>query len=399
MVPLEDMAYKPVMTRSAKPDEARTVAECRARIAERDGAIGAFVRLAPEAPDMAPAIAVKDIIDTAGLGTEYGSPICRGHVPQEDADCVARLKRAGYAVIGKTVTTEFAHVTPQATRNPRDPRRSPGGSSSGSAAAVAAGMVPLALGTQTGGSVIRPASYCGVFGFKSSIGRTDTAGVHELARSLDTVGWFARGAEDLAALGPVLLCDFKATKIGRPRLAWARTPYDSLATPEALAAVERAGRILGADAISLPADFGALNALHQRIVSTEAARAFARYPESGLSPKLREFVALGRANEPGYAEAQELTSAFRARFDDLMTRYDALILPAATGEAPLGLESTGDASFSLYLSLLGPPCISIPCGQGPAGMPIGVQLVGRRGRDEVPLALAREVAPLLMDQK
>ncbi len=342
-------------------------------------------------------VAIKDIIETGGLGTEYGSPIHRGHMPVVDADCVARLKAAGAIVIGKTVTTEFAHVTPQATRNPRDTSRTPGGSSSGSAAAVADDMAPLALGTQTGGSVIRPASYCGTFGFKSSIGRTSTKGVHELARSFDTVGWFARSAADLALLGRVLLTApaSSAELRERPRLACLTTPYDTLAAPAALAARDDAAIRLAAAgaevrALALPSSFGALSAIHRRIVSVEASRAFARYatghPDK-LSPALTEFIALGRRNESGFAEAQDIAEAARIEFDTLMDGLDGVILPAATGEAPEGLTSTGDATFSLFLSLLGPPCLTLPVGKGAAGLPIGVQLVGRRGADEGLLAL------------
>lgn len=393
---------------------------CLARIALRDKEIGAFARLNPDArrraaaadrlPPTAPLhgvpVAIKDIIETGGLGTEYGSPIHRGHMPVVDAECVARLKAAGAIVIGKTVTTEFAHVTPQATRNPRDPSRTPGGSSSGSAAAVADEMAPLALGTQTGGSVIRPASYCGTFGFKSSIGRTSTKGVHELARSFDTVGWFARSAADLALVGRVLLSvpASSAELRERPRLACLTTPYDTLSAPAALAARDDAAIRLAAAgaevrALALPSSFGALNAIHRRICSVEAARAFARYatghPDK-LSPALTEFIALGRGNEGGFAEAQEIAASARAEFDALMEGLDGLILPAATGEAPEGLASTGDATFSLFLSLLGPPCLTLPLGQGAAGLPIGVQLVGGRGADETLLALGEWSAARLL---
>lgn len=393
---------------------------CLARIAARDKEIGAFARLNPDARRRAAAadrlpptaalhglpVAIKDIIDTGGLGTEYGSPIHRGHMPAVDADCVTRLKAAGAIVIGKTVTTEFAHVTPQATRNPRDPSRTPGGSSSGSAAAVADDMAPLALGTQTGGSVIRPASYCGTFGFKSSIGRTSTKGVHELARSFDTVGCLTRSAADLALLGRVLLT-LPATPADlreRPRLACVTTPYDTLAAPAALAARDDAAIRLAAAgaevrALALPASFGSLNAIHRRICSVEASRAFARYatghPDK-LSPGLTEFIALGRRNESGYDEAQAAAEAARAELAALMDGLDGLILPAATGEAPEGLSTTGNATFSLFLSLLGPPCLALPLAKGPAGLPIGVQLVGRSGADEALLALGEWAAARLL---
>jgi amidase len=406
--------------RDRKLRSAELVEACLDRILRRDPEIHAFARLAPDAreraglADLAPMplplqgvpVAIKDIIDTADLGTEYGSPIFAGNVPKADANCVARLKAAGAIVIGKTVTTEFAHVTPQATRNPRDPSRTPGGSSSGSAAAVADCMVPVALGTQTGGSVIRPASYCGVFGFKSSIGRTETRGVHELARSLDTVGWFARNPLDLSLLGRVLLRDGKRWPPlpDRPRLACAATPYDSAASPAALrtrdAACERLAAA-GAEIarIELPAAFGELNAVHRRIVSTEASRAFAVYaaqhPDK-LSPALSGFVAEGRRNEAGYEDARRIAKEARHTLAGLMKGIDALVMPAATGEAPEGLTSTGDATFSLFLSLLGPPCATIPAAKGESGLPIGVQFVGRFNQDEALLALVEWAAARLV---
>jgi Asp-tRNA(Asn)/Glu-tRNA(Gln) amidotransferase A subunit family amidase len=392
---------------------------CLARIAARDGEIRAFARLAPDARERAEEadrashrgplhgvpVAIKDIIATEGLGTEYGSPIFAGHVPANDAHCVVRLKAAGAVVIGKTVTTEFAHLTPQATRNPRDPGRTPGGSSSGSAAAVADGMVPVALGTQTGGSVIRPASYCGVYGFKSSVGRTDMRGVHELAGSLDTVGWFARAAEDLSLLGRVLLSLGKRwpDQPSAPRLACAATPYDHLADAAALRARDAACaklREAGVEIvqIDLPPEFGTLNALHRRVVSVEASRAFARYaaehPDK-LSPALASFIAEGRRNEGGYEEARALAKEVRYRLLQIMDGIDALVVPAATGEAPVGLDSTGDATFSLFWSLLGPPCATVPAATGAAGLPIGVQFVGRFGHDEELLALVEWAADCL----
>jgi Asp-tRNA(Asn)/Glu-tRNA(Gln) amidotransferase A subunit family amidase len=387
--------------RSMNPGD--TPAACRARIRARDGEIGAFVRLAPETPIPAKGalagipVAIKDIVDTAGLGTEYGSALFEGHVPARDADCVRRLREAGAVILGKTVTTEFAHTTPKATRNPRDPRRTPGGSSSGSAAAVADRMARLAIGTQTGGSVIRPASFCGVFGFKSSIGRTNTEGVHELARSLDTIGWFARTAEDLRLMGEVLLDPPRtpAPQRARPRLAMLTTPYDIDAQPCARAACLSVATSLSGEAeivpVTLPAAYGALDALHRRIVSVEASRAFAPYEArdaAQLSPALRDFIALGRANEAGYAAARAEAEAARRAFDVDIAGFDAFVLPAALGEAPLGLDSTGDATFSLFLSLLGPPCATLPAAHGPDGMPVGVQFVAPRGCDEALLDLA-----------
>jgi Asp-tRNA(Asn)/Glu-tRNA(Gln) amidotransferase A subunit family amidase len=258
-------------------------------------------------------------------------------------------------------------------------------------------MAPLAIGTQTGGSVIRPASFCGTFGFKSSIGRTDTQGVHELARSLDTIGWFARSAGDLRLMGSVLLAPPRtsAPRRTRPRLACLTTPYDHQAEASAREARDKVCRQLSGVAdivpVLLPAAYGELNALHRRIVSVEASRAFDAYEKQNvdkLSPLLREFMALGRSNEAGFAAAQAEADAARRIFDADIAHFDAFVLPAALGEAPVGLGSTGGATFSLFLSLLGPPCVTLPAATGPAGMPIGVQFVGARGRDEELLDLA-----------
>jgi Asp-tRNA(Asn)/Glu-tRNA(Gln) amidotransferase A subunit family amidase len=402
------------------------VEACLARIAARDGAVRAFVRLAPdarEAADRADAarragasagplggvpVAVKDLIDTAGLATECGSRALAGRVPAHDAACVARLKAAGAIVLGKTATTEFAYSQPAATRNPLDPGRTPGGSSSGSAAAVADFMAPVALGTQTGGSVIRPASFCGLFGFKSSCGRTELAGVQELAGSLDTVGWFARGAEDLELLGRVLLQPPRAAaKHGRrPRIGWARTPYDgaaSAAVHEALGlAASRLARHADVVRTALPASFAGLNALHRQVSSVESALAFdahvRRAPEA-LSEALLAYVAEGRANAPAYAAAAAQARACRAELAGFARGFDALLVPAAPGEAPPGLASTGEATFSLFWSLLQVPCAALPLARGEQGLPVGVQLVGAVDRDEELLALVRWAAPRLAGQK
>ncbi len=377
-------------------------------IAALDGRVRAFARLDPDAPcaalqlDAAGAveplhglpIAVKDTIATAGLAIEYGSRLGLRHVPADDAACVHRLKAAGAVVVGKTVTTEFAYLEPGPTRNPWDIGRTPGGSSSGSAAAVAAGMVPLALGSQTGGSVIRPASYCGVFGFKASVGRVDLGGVHELARSLDSLGWFGAGADDLTLLGRVLL-DFDGNWPAcpsRPRLARLSTPFDARAPGWVHGAIDAvAGDLAAAGAelrtLTLPPEFAAAESLHQRIVAAEAARALAPYA-GRLSPRLAAFVARGRTEWASHADALAQMRAMREAFDAVMDGFDALLLPAATGEAPLGLDNTGDAIFSLPFSLMGAPCAALPVTLGPGGMPLGAQFVGRHGADEALLEFA-----------
>jgi Asp-tRNA(Asn)/Glu-tRNA(Gln) amidotransferase A subunit family amidase len=391
---------------------------CLTQIAARDPELHAFVRLAPDARRVARAsdarrtrrpleglpIGIKDIIDTAGLGTEYGSRAFVGHVPAHDAQCVHRLREAGAVIIGKCATTEFANMHPSAARNPHAPAHTPGGSSSGSAAAVAAGMVPLALGTQTGGSVIRPGAFCGVFAFKSSWGRTETHGVHELGRSLDTVGWFARTGEDLGVLAPVLLRGHRrAAPPRQPRFVRLATPFDAVATPEMRRAcdvfareVAKAGGKVAKR--RLPAWFAETRDAHRVVISVEASRAFDRYlreTPTKISKHLHEFTALGRANEKRYSAALKLGDLARVYLEQTFDDDDVFIVPGAAGEAPRGLAWTGDPSFSGFWSLLRTPCATLPFARGPAGLPLGVQLVGRIGEDETLLAITAWAAKAL----
>lgn len=396
----------------------RLVEASLAAIGRRDRALKSFVRLSPEArADAARSdrrsvrralegvpVGVKDIIDTAGLGTEYGARIAAGHVPAHDARAVHRLREAGAVIVGKCATTEFAHMHPAATRNPHDPTRTPGGSSSGSAAAVAAGLVPLALGTQTGGSVIRPGSFCGVFAFKSSWGRTETHGIHELGRSLDTVGWFARSAEDLALLGPVMLAGHRAARpITKPRFVRLRTPYDALASRAMIAACDDVASRLGAIGVDvarrrLPAWYKETRDAHRVVISVESSRAFNRYVReepAKLSATLRDFIEKGQAAEPDYAAALAFGDRARVHLDQVFGDQDVFIVPAAAGEAPKGLGWTGDPVFNGFWSLLRVPCVTLPVAKSRAGMPLGVQLVGRYGQDERLLAIAAWVAERL----
>ncbi|MFO0294009.1 MAG: amidase [Rhodospirillales bacterium] len=388
---------------------------CLDAIAARDPAIRAFVRLDPAARAAARAadarrarrpleglpVGIKDLIDTAGLGTEYGARVFAGHVPAHDAHAVWRLREAGAIVIGKCATTEFANMHPAATRNPHGLRHTPGGSSSGSAAAVAAGFVPLALGTQTGGSVIRPGSFCGVFAFKSSWGRTETHGVHELGRSLDTVGWFARAAEDLEVLAPVLLTAHRrAAAPASPRFVRLATPFDAAASAEMRRAcdafardVERAGgRVVRR---RLPSWFAQTREAHRVVISVEASRAFARYlreTPGKLSANIRGFIAVGQRNERRYAEALKFADRARTLLEDAFGDDDVFIVPAAPGTAPRGLTWTGDSVFSGFWSLLRVPCTTSPYATGVDGLPLGVQLIGRYGADERLLAVTRWAA-------
>ena len=345
-------------------------------------------------------IGIKDLIDTADLPTAYGSPIYRGHRPAADAACVRALRKAGAVVLGKTVTTEFAVYSPGKTRNPRDPSRTPGGSSSGSAAAVADGMVPAALGTQTAGSIIRPASFCGAIGWKPTHGAFDLAGVHPLAPSLDTLGFFVQALEDVPVLTAALL--------GRPPPPMPRPPrrpvfglcrtelWDRL-EPATRGAIEDAAARLGRGGAEVrEADLGpsflGLVEAQVAIMGAEAALELREELEertSDLSPRLREFLEAGRACSPArLLAAREQAERCRREMDGVLASLDALLTPAAAGEAPVGLSSTGDPAFCRIWTLLGTPCVSLPVLRGPSGLPVGLQLVGRRGGEEGLLAAA-----------
>jgi amidase len=392
------------------------VASCLERIAAREQAVQAWAWLDADlalrqarALDREPArrplhgvpVGIKDIFDTADMPTEYNSPIYRGHRPKWDAACVALLRRGGCVVLGKTVTTEFAHVHPGKTRNPHNPAHTPGGSSSGSAAAVADHMVPLALGTQTGGSVIRPAAFCGAVGCKPSFNTINRAGLKFAAESLDTIGVFSRSAED-AALGLHVLSgralpDFKQTGARKPRVGLCRTPRWRDADAETHAAIERAAAQLAkagarvAD-FELPEGGAALFEEHGKIMNYESARALAweylNHPDkisAALRPRIEEGWQISRA---AYDAARSLARDCRRRLADRMADYDFLITPSAPGEAPATLETTGSSVFNRVWTLLGVPCVTLPFGTGPHKVPLGVQLVGPFDGDSALLAWA-----------
>ena len=341
-------------------------------------------------------VGVKDIIDTADMPTARGSALFAGRRPAEDAACVAALRRAGGLVLGKTVTTELAYFTPGKTRNPRDPSRTPGGSSSGSAAAVAAGMVPAALGTQTAGSIIRPASFCGVVGFKPSHGLFSLAGVSPFAPSLDTLGFLARSAADLPLLARALGADLARPAPPRPpRMGLCRTEGWAAAAPESRAAVEGgAERLRAAGADVAQADDGPFRGLteaQRTVMAFEAAEALAelRPQLARLGPELQEILRQGEATpRAAYDGARARAEAARRRLPELFGRFDVLLTASAPGEAPEGLSSTGDPALNRIWTLLGLPCASLPCAEGPHGLPVGVQLVGPPGGDAALLAAA-----------
>ncbi len=382
------------------------VAACLARIAEADARLGAFEHLDPDAalaaarrvdamaekPPLAGLpLGVKDIFDTADLPTERGSEAFRGRRPARDAAAVARLRAAGAVVLGKTVTTELAFFRPGRTVNPYDPARTPGGSSSGSAAAVAAGLVPAALGTQTAGSIIRPASFCGVVGFKPTFGAVSMDGVSPFAPSLDTFGVFVR---DVAALPPLLAAvgvPAHAPRLRRPpRLALCRTEQWPLAEPATQALVEGAAARLGragaeVEELELGPEFAGLADAQRALMAAEASRTLAAVRARHaplLSPVLLEFLAEGaRVSVEREAAARAQAERCRARLPEIFARFDALLTPSALGEAPVGLASTGDPAFDRVWTLLGTPCASLPLALGPAGLPVGVQVVGAPGAD------------------
>ena len=398
------------------------VRACLARIEQRERLVQAWAALDPEAaleraraadavPPSGPLhgvpFGVKDIFDTEELATEYGSPLYEGHRPAHDSGAVAALREAGALVLGKTVTTEFAFRTPGPTRNPHQPEHTPGGSSSGSAAAVADGMVPFALGSQTGGSTIRPAAFCGIFAFKPTYGFVNSDGVHPLATALDTVGWFARSIEDLALVGAVLSTTQSAA-LEPPRapmrIGVVRTPEWGRVSPAGQRALEQTAATIEAAAgqvadLDLPSECDGLGDAWDVIVAAGAASAFtSEYGArgEGLSPALRALVEAGRAlGSAERSEAEALALHCRAAVSETFAQFDAFLTPSAPGEAPAGIASTGDPLCNRVWTLLRLPCVALPTGTGEGGLPVGVQLVGRHGGDQSLLELARAVADLL----
>ena len=391
--------------------------DCLAHIEAREPGVRAFVQLDAEAAlaqaralDAGPLrgplhglpLAVKDIFDTAELPTECGSPIFAGNRPRVDAAAVALCREAGAIVIGKTVTTELANMTAGATRHPLNPAHSPGGSSSGSAAAVADAMVPLALGTQTAGSIVRPAAYCGVVGLKPSFGRVPRAGVKPNADSMDTIGGFGRTVADAALLGSVLTGDARLRETPPPealRIGLAPGPDWSQAGADVAACWDRSVRALSASArcgdAALPADFADVAAVQSALQAAETAQALAfehHRHRAQLSDALLALLDRGRAVDAMTLAAHRTrTERWRREVDALFDLHDVLLTPSATGEAPAGLDFTGDPVFCRPWSLLGLPCVHLPLGHGTKGLPIGLQLVGRFGDDHRLLAAAQWV--------
>jgi Asp-tRNA(Asn)/Glu-tRNA(Gln) amidotransferase A subunit family amidase len=347
---------------------------------------------------------VKDVFDTRDLPTERGSEAFRGRRPGHDAEAVARLRAAGAVILGKTVTAELAFYRPGKTRNPHDLARTPGGSSSGSAAAVAAGLAPAAIGTQTAGSVVRPASFCGVVGFKPTYDAVPLDGVSPFAPSLDTVGLFVRDVDAVPVLLDALgVAPGPAPRPGAPRLALCRTDRWPLGEPSTREIVENAaGRLARAGAAVEELELAELDGLaddQRTIMAAEGARTLRGIRAAHgplLSKVLLDFLDEGAAVRPEQeALARDRAERCRARLPEVFARYDALLTPAALGEAPLGLASTGDPAFDRVWTLLGTPCASLPVARGPAGLPVGLQVVGAPGRDGALAAACAWIASAL----
>ena len=367
-------------------------------------------------------VGVKDIINTRGIPTRMGSRIFYNNVPSHSAWVVRRLEALGGLVMGKTVTTEFAFRTAGKTRNPWNPAHTPGGSSSGSAAAVAAGFVPVAIGTQTLGSVIRPAAFCGVVGYKPTFGAISRTGVQPFAPTLDTVGVFARSVADAAWFGACLMgqdARDEATAVRgpvrmlrvpleplaeAPRIAVVRTPKWGLASEaqrdnfeQGIAALEGAGAKV--KEVNLPHLFDGAWDNAMTILCREAVKSFAAIESRHrirLSPPLIEILDRGHRIAPEvYAKAREKRDAYRDWFENLFERFDAIATIPAAGEAPEGLANTGDASFCSLWTQAGLPAVTIPSGLGPRGLPLGLQIVGRYRDDERALQAAAWVEATL----
>jgi Asp-tRNA(Asn)/Glu-tRNA(Gln) amidotransferase A subunit family amidase len=412
------------------------VEACLARVSEIDSQVQAWAFLDPayalqqarsldqlrlEGKPIGPLhgvpVAVKDIFDTADMPTENGSVLHAGRTPSRDATAVALLRAAGAVIMGKTVTTEFAYFFPGKTRNPHNPNHTPGGSSSGSAAAVAANMVPLALGSQTNGSTIRPAAYCGVIGFKPSHGLISRHRVSPLSRTLDHVGLFARSIDDIALLAEQLVVYDENDPDTRPRaripfvdvaaeeppldpmFAFIKTPMWERIDDETREGFAEVVAHLGAQVEEVELFPSAADAWqwHQTIMSAEMALNLAREWEHGrerMSEQLRKQIEQGRAVTAfDYQDALRRINPIHESLVELFEqRYYAILTPAAPSAAPKGLAATGDPAFCTLWTLCGMPCISLPLLQSSNGLPIGVQLVGPRGGDAKLLRTARWLA-------
>jgi Asp-tRNA(Asn)/Glu-tRNA(Gln) amidotransferase A subunit family amidase len=395
---------------------ASLLADCLERISERESAVRAWTFLDTDAAmqrarahDTQPStgllhglpIGVKDVFDTYDMPTSYGSPIYAKHRPAADAACVALARAAGAVVVGKTVTTEFATFHPGPTRNPHNPAHTPGGSSSGSAAAVADWMIPLAFGTQTAGSIVRPAAFCGVVGYKPTFGLVTRVGVKMISDPLDTIGVLARSVPDAALFVAALtarhelLIDGPATDI--PRIGLCRTYEWNRAQPETVALFEDAGRRLRAAGasvrdVTMPPPFGGLAEAHRTIMVSEVAKSLSHenlVHRKELSADMTKMIDAGLAVSPQqYDAARSLTRSCRAMLPDIFNGLDVLVAPSAMGYAPSGIAATGDPLFNRIWTLLHVPVVQVPVSRGSHALPLGVTIVGGVGADRATLRAA-----------
>ena len=392
------------------------VGACLARIEAREPAVAAWSHVdpclaleqaracdqtAPTGPLHGVPVGIKDIIDTRDQPTTHGSRACAGAIPAEDAACVAALREAGAVILGKTVTTEFANRDPGPTSHPLNRLHTPGGSSSGSAAAVADRMVPLALASQTAGSTIRPAAYCGIHGLKPTFGLLSLAGVGALCERFDTLGLYARDIADLALLRDALLgvdaAGIPPFADGPPRMRLCRTPLWDEAQPESQAVVERAAETFAAagatvEELTLPHEFDGLREVMWEIISFEMARAllpvWRRSSASLRSTTQRMFRAGREISLARHVENVRHVEACGRLMDGVLAGGEIVLTPSAVGEAPLGVENTGPPTFNFLWHVIGMPAVHLPNGHGPTGLPIGVQLVAHRHADDPLLAAA-----------
>ena len=392
---------------------------CLERIAERELAVRAFAWFDAEAARGAALLArpgalhglpigVKDVLDTADIPSEYGSPIWRGWQPRADAAAVAWARAAGGVMMGKTVTTEFATRKPGPTANPHNRKHTPGGSSSGSAAGVADCFFPLAYGTQTAGSVIRPAAFCGIVGYKPSYGTINRFGMKLMSESLDTVGVMARSVADCALFAGAVagrdLGDPDARPERAPRIGICRSPAWGAALPETQALLPRVATALaraGATVVDreLSPEVAAIADAHPIVMNNESGRALgwelSNAPDQ-ISDGLRERLEFGLSqSEAAVAEAYATFDRAQREFPICMEGLDALVTSSAPGQAPAGLQWTGDPVFNLIWTSLHVPCVTVPAGIGPDGLPLGIQIVTRMGEDRQALAWAQWVTAAL----
>jgi len=414
------------LTRAGTVSAEDVARACLDRVARRDDAVRAWAWLDADAviaearrldagtargPLFGVPIGVKDVFQTKDMPTEHNSPIYAGHRPGVDAASVDTLRAAGALIMGKTATVEFAGGLgrPAPTRHPLDPKRSPGGTSSGTAAAVADRQVPIGLGTQTAGSTIRPASFCGVHAMKPTWGAVSREGVKFFSVSLDTVTWMGRSVDDLALVADVFALEDAEPRPAKPlsemRIAVCRTPWWEAATATVREGLASAGRALaGAGAevsdLDLPGEFAGLRDAQMAVMMGEGKAAllneYRAHPDKLDRAYIDVIEGSWSVRPARLRDALDLGARCRIAFDELAAGYDAVLTPSAADEAPLFGRGTGDAAFNQAWSILHAPCINLPVLTGPSGLPVGLTLTGPRFSDKALLTAARTIEPVLL---